>query len=619
MIEKENEVVQEAWLAMGAALLRIVRRQGESVSPVAEAAFLDAMKALAAADLEKSVCAALPPELLPAVADWKTAGLAGSAGSGAPLVLDGEAPDVRIYAARQFAEEAELARRLMKAHRLPDTGLRLPQALADEFSAVDHAFFDQTPQAADLEKTKAWEAGVARQREAVEKALARRFSVITGGPGTGKTSTVVRILTALLAASGDKTRIVLTAPTGKAAGRMMESVSKECEAHPALYAKVQQAIDEKRVAAQTIHRLLLTPDESGEKPSETSPLSADILIADEASMIDQRLALRLLRVTNCETTRLVFLGDKYQLAAVGPGSVFADITDPEGALSDAVTELTYSFRFGDASPIGCAARAVNAGDGAAALRELPVATRFSTEKIFNASEWAASAASRVTTERVNPKIVAWIDAAMPVFLAAVAARVKVHAAHDLTEGMERETLDKAMLDAFNDFRILCAQRRGRDSVTAVNALMAEKVRKAAGAASDAEFYPGRIVIVRANDRTTDLFNGDVGVVTYGEKDGFEVWFGDRYVPAALLPAHDTGYSLTVHQSQGSQFKSVAVVLSDDPESALTTRELLYTGITRAKKNATVFAAKAALEKAVKTPVRRLGGLARRLRENAEES
>lgn len=615
MKEKETDLTAEAWLAMGAALLRIVRRQGAALCEADEAAFFTAMKALAAADVEKSVCAALPSELLPAVAGWKAAGLAGDAGSSAPLILDGEAPDVRIYAARQFAEEAELACLLTAAHGLPDTGLRLPQALADAFSAVDHAFFDATPAAQDAAKRAAWEAGVARQREAVEKALSRRFSVITGGPGTGKTSTVVRILTALLAASDGPQRIVLTAPTGKAAGRMMESVASECAAHPELYAQVQQAIDERRVVAQTIHRLLLTPDESGEKPSPSSPLAADILIADEASMIDQRLALRLLRVTDCSATRLVLLGDKYQLAAVGPGSVFADITDPEGALSDAVTELTYSFRFGDSSPIGCAARAVNEGNVEEAARQLPPASRFAPALMADAKEWAASASSRVVTDRVNPKIAAWIDAAMPKFLEAVARRASVHASHDLMEAGSRKDLDDAMLAAFNEFRILCAQRRGRDSVTAVNALMAEKVRRAAGARPEDEFYLGRIVIVRANDRTTDLFNGDVGVVTYGEKAGFDVWFGDRHVPAALLPAHDTGYSLTVHQSQGSQFRSVAVVLSDDPESALTTRELLYTGITRAKKNATVFAAKAALEKAVKTPVRRLGGLARRLREN----
>ena len=619
MIEKETDLTEEAWQAMGAALLRIVRRQGAALAEADEAAFFAAMKALAAADVEKSVCAALPSELLPAVAGWKAAGLAGEAGSSAPLILDGEAPDVRIYAARQFAEEAELARLLSAAHRLPDTGLRLPQALSDAFSAVDHAFFDATAAAQDPKKRAAWEAGVARQREAVEKALARRFSVITGGPGTGKTSTVVRILTALLAASDASQRIVLTAPTGKAAGRMMESVAGECATHPELYAQVQQAIDERRVVAQTIHRLLLTPDESGEKPSATSPLAADILIADEASMIDQRLALRLLRVTDCNATRLVLLGDKYQLAAVGPGSVFADITDPAGALSDAVTELTYSFRFGDSSPIGCAARAVNEGNVAEAVKQLPPASRFATALIMDEKEWAASAASRIQTERVNPKIAAWIDAAMPKFLAAVEKRVAVHAAHDLMEAESRAELDDAMLSAFNEFRLLCAQRRGRDSVTAVNALMAEKVRQAAHAKPEDEFYPGRIVIVRANDRTTDLFNGDVGVVTFGEKAGFDVWFGDRYVPAALLPAHDTGYSLTVHQSQGSQFRSVAVVLSDDPESALTTRELLYTGITRAKKNATVFAAKAALEKAVKTPMRRLGGLARRLRENAADT
>ena len=172
-----------------------------------------------------------------------------------------------------------------------------------------------------------------------------------------------------------------------------------------------------------------------------------------------------------------------------------------------------------------------------------------------------------------------------------------------------------MLTAFNESRLLCAQRRGRNSVTAVNAFVAQKVREAARARPEDEFYVGRIIIVRANDRATELFNGDVGVVTYTENGvGCDVFFGDRYVPAALLPAHDTGFALTVHQSQGSQFKSVAVVLSDDPASALTTRELLYTGITRAKERAVVFASERVIRKAVATPVRRLGGMAKRLSE-----
>ena len=172
-----------------------------------------------------------------------------------------------------------------------------------------------------------------------------------------------------------------------------------------------------------------------------------------------------------------------------------------------------------------------------------------------------------------------------------------------------------MLTAFNESRLLCAQRRGRNSVTAVNAFVAQKVREAARARPEDEFYVGRIIIVRANDRATELFNGDVGVVTYTENGvGCDVFFGDRYVPAALLPAHDTGFALTVHQSQGSQFKSVAVVLSDDPASALTTRELLYTGITRAKERAVVFASERVIRKAVATPVRRLGGMVKRLSE-----
>ena len=359
----------------------------------------------------------------------------------------------------------------------------------------------------------------------------------------------------------------------------------------------------------------MTPTESGEKPSEASPLTADVLVVDEASMIDQRLALRLMRVTDPTVTRVVFLGDKYQLAAVGPGSVFADLTATTGPLSGVVTEFTYSFRFGDTSSIGCAARAVNQGDADTALVNLPAVTKFAAKDFKGGEEATGRAYSRDRTPPVEKRLADWIGAALPNFMAAVEKRRNVHEARDLTERETRRQLDEAMLTAFNESRLLCAQRRGRNSVTTVNAFVAQKVREAARARPDDEFYVGRIIIVRANDRATELFNGDVGVVTYAENGaGCDVFFGDRYVPAALLPSHDTGFALTVHQSQGSQFTSVAVVLSDDPVSALTTRELLYTGITRAKKRAVVFASERVIRKAVATPVRRLGGMAKRLSE-----
>ena len=612
----DEKLTEKAWLAMGAALLRTAERNGAVLTDEARTQFQSAMTALAQADTEKSVCAALPATDEAVLEVWKAAGLlAEKEKAGTPLVLDRDEVCHWLYTSRQFAEEAELARRFVRAAAAPEKAVAMPESLETAFRERDRSFFERSREAADAAKRKQWAAGVERQYDAVKRALTHRFSVITGGPGTGKTSTVVRILTTLLVTAGRDLRMVLTAPTGKAAGRMLEAVEEECRAVPALYAPVVRALEEKRITAQTIHRLLLTPTESGEKPSEASPLTADVLVVDEASMIDQRLALRLMRVTDPTVTRVVFLGDKYQLAAVGPGSVFADLTATTGSLSCVVTEFTYSFRFGDTSSIGRAARAVNQGDADTALVNLPAVTKFAAKDFKGGEEATGRAYARDRTLPVEKRLADWIGAALPDFMAAVEKRRNVHEARDLTERETRRQLDEAMLTAFNESRLLCAQRQGRNSVTAVNAFVAQKVREAARARPDDEFYVGRIIIVRANDRATELFNGDVGVVTYAENGvGCDVFFGDRYVPAALLPAHDTGFALTVHQSQGSQFKSVAVVLSDDPVSALTTRELLYTGITRAKKRAVVFASERVIRKAVATPVRRLGGMAKRLSE-----
>ena len=618
MISEEN-LTQAAWLAMGATLRRTAERRGGRLSAQAAQGFDELMRTMALSDDDKSVCTALPQTLHAFISAWRQAGLMATTPEEAPLVVD-EAPQItRIYTSRQFAEEKELAERLVRAY----LNAARPEVLTDEleagFRGYDEALFQRTKAARDPEKTKAWRAGVQHQYEAVKKALSRRFSVITGGPGTGKTSTVVRLLTALLSGESKTLRIVLAAPTGKAAGRMLEAVDDECAAAPGLYGVVKQAKDAGWVTAQTIHRLLMTPNESGEMPSEVAPLAADVLVVDEASMIDQQLALRLMRVVDVERTRLVFLGDKYQLAAVGRGSVFSDMTDPRGVLRDAVTELTYSFRFGADSPIGCAARAVNSGDAAAAKAALPPLRRFSEER--NGEE-AGSAYSAQAENQVSTCLAEWMDSVLGGYLRCVARRREAHEAG--LDGAEdaRRALDEALLSAFNEFRLLCAQRRGRDGVDAVNRRVAQQVCRVVDSRPEDEFYVGGVVIVRANDRATELFNGDVGIVTYaaGSTDektpkGPDVYFGDgRWVPAALLPEYDSGYALTIHQSQGSQFRKVAVVLSDDPASQLTTRELLYTGITRAKQSAVVFAADEVIEKAVETPVRRLGGLSARLRE-----
>ena len=231
----DEKLTEKAWLAMGAALLRTAERNGAVLTDEARAQFQSAMTALAQADTEKSVCAALPATDEAVLEVWKAAGLlAEKEKAGTPLVLDRDEVRHRLYTSRQFAEEAELARRFVRAAAAPEKAVAMPESLETAFRERDRSFFERSREAADAAKRKQWAAGVERQYDAVKRALTHRFSVITGGPGTGKTSTVVRILTTLLVTAGRDLRMVLTAPTGKAAGRMLEAVEEECRAVPAL-------------------------------------------------------------------------------------------------------------------------------------------------------------------------------------------------------------------------------------------------------------------------------------------------------------------------------------------------------------------------------------------------
>lgn len=208
---------------------------------------------------------------------WEAAGLLVSyTGAEDPLKL-ADAPLVAdtvrggfVYQLRRFEEEAELGRLLARAAQYVTPEAKLAPALKTAFLATDTALWQKHNACATAERTALWREGAGHQYEAVENALKRRLSVITGGPGTGKTSTVVRLLTALLARNGALT-VALVAPTGKAAGRLKESLQKECLREPGLYALVDKGVKEKRITAQTIHRLLSTPNTSACGPALRPP------------------------------------------------------------------------------------------------------------------------------------------------------------------------------------------------------------------------------------------------------------------------------------------------------------------------------------------------------------
>jgi len=513
-----------------------------------------------------------------------------------PLVLD---DDGRIYLHRYFDYEQRLARRLLAAARqpldapLPGTAERLAELFAP-------------PQGAAA-PCPDW------QRVAAALALGRRLTVISGGPGTGKTTTVVNVLACLIEQQPG-CRIALAAPTGKAAARMMEAVSARASTLPEAVRDLLPA------EAQTIHRLLgVTPRGDGFRHHAGNRLPIDVLIVDEASMLDLALAAQLLEAVPDEA-RIVLLGDKDQLAAVEAGAVFAEVSadpsldeatragvaalcgvDPaviqapapelQSPLANTTVWFTEAHRFAKDSGIGALATAINAGDPLAVTALLQGNTDGSLR-------WLGEA----------PRLMAHVLEGYAPFIDAVCTHQGGIA---------------AVTRAFDSFRVLCAVRDGMRGVHALNQQCEQAVRVAvAGLPSmpggTRAWYPGRPVIVLRNDYVVKLFNGDVGITLPDEHGHLQVYFPGpgktfRAVAPARLPEHETAFAITVHKSQGSEFDRVAVVLPEQ-RSAVVTRELLYTASTRARKQVALCASAAVLERAVLTRTRRHSGLIARLRE-----
>ncbi len=514
--------------------------------------------------------------------------------SARPMILDAQG---RLYLHRDFDHECRLARRLVRAAAAPpmavDTAAR--QQLEALFGAGDgHADW---------------------QKLAAALALRRRLLVISGGPGTGKTTTVVNLLGCLLTQQPDA-RIALAAPTGKAAARMSEALRQRA-------AHLPQALRERLpVQASTVHRLL-GAHPGGFQHDEARPLAIDVLVVDEASMLDLALARRLLDAVP-DNARLVLLGDKDQLAAVESGAVFAELsTDPtlggecidalaalcalpreaivpaapteSGPLRDTVVWLTCNFRFGAASGIGRAAEHIRHGRPAELLAQLRQAGDSSLQWLDDGGVTPSAA----TRQQLLDGYAAYFDALR-------------HDAGDVA----------ALSRAFERFRVLCALREGPRGVLAINQWLSEQARDAlpGGAVSASPWYPGRPVMVLRNDPLLKLFNGDVGITLPGAQGEPMVHFADaaggfRALPALRLPAHETAFAMTVHKAQGSEFDGLLVLLPAQ-RSRVLTRELLYTALTRARQRVVLAADAAVVAAAVASRTERQSGLLARLREAA---
>jgi len=532
---------------------------------------------------------AMEPVVAPSLARWTAAlratSVVGEPGEDRPLVLDVRS---RLYLHRYWRYEGELARALrgLAAEEAEDLDV---ERLRDDLAALFPRESGEDPD---------W------QRVAAATAVLRRLCVVSGGPGTGKTTTVIRVL-ALLLAQNPALRIALAAPTGKAAARMQEAIRATKDRLP-LPAAIRERIPDE---ASTIHRLL------GARRGAASfvhdgrrPLVVDAVVVDEASMIDLALMAKLVAALP-RHARLVLLGDRDQLASVEAGAVLGDVCGPvpgfsEAAaarierisgvrvppgrpaaspLRDVVVLLDRSHRFTSASGIGRLASAVNRGDATAVCAVLrdPMAEGLAWHPASPATAIASAAADEYQA-----------------YLALV---------RDGAPATE-------LFAAFRRVRVLCARRRGPAGVETVNRLAEEELRRRDLVGRDAAWYAGRPVLVTANDYTLGLYNGDVGLTLPDPDDptrlrvAFETEGGGvRRLTPGRLPAHEPVWAMTVHKSQGSEFDRVLLVLPPE-DTPLSTRELLYTGITRARTSVDLWADEAVLRAAVGRRLVRSSGL-----------
>jgi exodeoxyribonuclease V alpha subunit len=582
-----------------------------------------------------------------------------ASGRGTPLVLDG----TRLYLERYRVYEDQVALELCRRARAgfdgagrstvgPGVGAGTPAARGD--AAVASGL--------DIEELVAGLDASPEQLAAADAGARGLLSVIVGGPGTGKTTTVAVLLARLLA-DDPAARIALVAPTGKASARMGESIAELAArlrggGGDEAPGDVVEVLADRLASAEvsTVHRLLGARPDGSFRHHRRNPLVHDVVIVDETSMVSLPLMAHLLDAVRSDA-RVVLVGDPGQLASVEAGSVLGDIAGPAvdaalegepappGEVTNCIAVLTRSYRFPAGSPVGRFAAAVRSGDADAAVAVLDAAS------VSTAASASDSASVPDSASRPGPgsgpgpgpgQAAAPQPAAGPGSSSAggetetppspAADGVELRwdrPAGDTDEGAAaigaaglgaaRRMLAAAVagdaagaIEALGSLRVLCAHRRGPFGVARWNWQFEEWL--ADGGARAVGYYVGRPLLVTANDPVSGLANGDLGVVVTTDTSprvAFAVGGGVRLVAPARLEAVETVHAMTIHKSQGSEFDEIVVVLPP-VDSRLATRELLYTAVTRARHGVTLVGGEAALRRAIANRVVRQSGLRDRL-------
>ncbi|MCX5847607.1 MAG: exodeoxyribonuclease V subunit alpha [Deltaproteobacteria bacterium] len=517
----------------------------------------------------------------------------GRPGDYRPLILNG----ARLYLYRYWDYEKRLA----------DV---LKDLAGNKFEAFDELHMEDSFERIFPRSDSNGETDIDWRKIAAFASLRNGLCVISGGPGTGKTFAVARILALLIEQNRDgQLNIALTAPTGKAAGRLQESI-KKAKSGLNCSESVKTSIPDE---ASTIHRLLGSiPNSPSFRFNEENPLPFDIVIIDEASMVDLALFSRLVQAIRPQS-RLILLGDKDQLASVEAGSVLGDICDtgnihrfspsfiedcrratgeeisdsasgtPKAGMNDCIIQLTKSYRFSTTSGIRAVSQAVNAGNG-------PQAIDLIRNEKYGDIHWK----SLPRPDELPRRLKDWITERYTAYLKA-------------SDPMEA-------LDLFNRSRILSALREGPYGVHNLNIAVEHLLQRKGLIDRSGRWYSGRPVMITKNDYNLRLFNGDIGItmMDHEKNEEMRVFFpglegSAKSFPPLRLPDHETVYAMTVHKSQGSEFDDVLLVMPDR-DTRVMTRELIYTAITRAKERIQIWGKEDIFLSVIQRRIKRSSGL-----------
>lgn len=516
-----------------------------------------------------------------------------------PFVLSGD----KFYFQRYLSYENKIVEAIERLNKVAESDFENRKATLLSKKAILIDLFKGFKQDADLPANE----NIDWQLVAVLVSFLTNFSIVTGGPGTGKTTTVSKLL-GLLFSDNPNLKVALAAQTGKAAARLKESLDNS-KSQLNLDDSILQKFDE--ITPSTLHRLLGYKHNSVDfKHNQTNPLPYDVVILDESSMIDLPMMAKVFEAIGSET-KLLLLGDKNQLASVDVGSVFGDLCDSVGVeansfssdyhafiydfleddkfsafvseskgLTNNITELKRSYRFSSVEGLGVFANKVLQGESI-------LLSDYSTVP----KSQGVCSLGNLALVQVKKSILGWKD---------------YISEEDVSEALKKFTL----------FRILATTKEGNTGVVALNAL-AEKILTDENLITiSGLFYEHQPIMITKNDYSLGLYNGDIGLVRKNEVGELQVYFEDsekgmKVVNPSFLKQYETCFAMTIHKSQGSEFKDVLLVLPERKEAVSLNRQLIYTGITRAKEKVFLVGSQEVFDVALETQLVRNSNLKNR--------